>query len=223
MNKFIFIAYISIFQLTFAQNGFDYHTQFKSILANTKDPNSDFYYTKQLQKFDANDTLQTDKEMLSLLIGYTAKPEYNPNFNQNIANEIFKLNESGSYKEAFAKASKILQKDPFNLLVLIEMSYALTSLGKLEESKNYKYRMFKIYKAMFYSCNGNSNLNPLFALHFKDGQYFIKYFIRWQLGKISSDIDTNGNFNEILEAKNDSKSVTYHFILQHAKKKIVKK
>lgn len=223
MKNFILITFISIFHLTFAQNGFDYHTQFQSVLADTKDPNSTFFYTKQLQKYEANDTLQTDKEMLNLLIGYTAKPEYNPNFNQNTANELFKLNESGKYKEAFTKASKILQKDPFNLLVLIEMSYALTSLGKLDEAKAYKFRMFKIYRAMFYSCNGNSNQYPLFALHPKDGQYFIKYFIRWQLGKISSGSDANNDFTEILEAKNDSKSVTYHFILQHAKKKIVNK
>lgn len=55
----------------FAQDTFNYQTDFKNILAKTKDKNHKLAYNKLLTRFSALDTTLTDYEVLALLIGFT--------------------------------------------------------------------------------------------------------------------------------------------------------
>lgn len=215
--------FIFIYGFAFSQSVFDYQKQFDSIAKLSKDSNSEMFYEKQLKKYLNNDKSQTDKEMLYLMIGYSATQNYKPYSDLLAANDIFKLNESGKYQTASDKAIKILNKNPFHLKVMIEYSYALTGLGKTDEADAIKFRMFKIYKAMYFSCNGNPNKYAVFELAPNDGQNFIKYYIRWQLGKISSGKDEYGKAIDIIEAKNDKQTQIFHFSINHAKKLIHKK
>ena len=223
MKQTLFLFIVFTNSLVYSQMSFDYHKQFKIILAETKNESSAFNYTKQLKKFTENDTLQTDQEVLSLLVGFTANLHYKPYADLLLANAIYKLNESGKYQDAYVACSKILAQNPFHIPVMIEMSYALTGLGKTAEAKVYQYKMFKIYKAMLYSCNNRPNQYTIFALAPKDGEYFIKYFLRKEVEKISNVINKEGDFVTIIEVKNSAKTDTYQFVLEHTQKKIHKK
>jgi hypothetical protein len=223
MKNLVLLITLTICNLIFSQENFNYSKQFNKILQETKDAKSDFYYNKQLAKFNTNDTLQSNYEMLSLLIGYTANKNYKPYSDLYITDDLFKLNEAGKYQQVVEKAEKLLLKNPFQIKVLIEMGYALNGLGKTTESKNINYKMFKIYNAMLYSCDNNPAKYPAFALAPKDGQYFIKYFLRQELGTMGSGYDENKNFIDILETKKDGKTYTYKFILEHAKKELISK
>lgn len=54
----------------FAQDTFNYQTDFKNILAKAKDKNHKLAYNKLLTRFSALDTTLTDYEV-ALLIGFT--------------------------------------------------------------------------------------------------------------------------------------------------------
>ena len=64
---------------TFAQKfKFNYHTDFKKILKRTQNAKDTWYYPKQLERFQKNDTTLTSYEVLGLMIGYTADTNYQP-------------------------------------------------------------------------------------------------------------------------------------------------
>lgn len=210
MKKLFF--FVLLINISFAQEAFNYKKHFNLMQKESKDPNSVMFYDKQLKKYTSNDTLQTDNEMLHLLIGYTTKEEYKPYQDLLAANTLFKLNESGKFQTAKDQAEKILKKNPFHIKVMIELSYSLTNLGKLEESKVIQYRMFKIYKAMLYSCSGRPQENTIFALAPNDGQSFVKYLLREPIVKTSSGKDKEGNTVEIISALKNGKTVVYKFI-----------
>lgn len=222
MKKNVFYFLILFSNLIFSQNIFEYHKDFDKILAETKDASSVLNYDVQLKKYNSDDKEQTDNEMLALLIGHTAKATYKPYSDLSIANDLYELNEKGKYQEAVNSANKMLKSNPFHIKVLIEICYALNGLGKTEESINYNYRMFKIYKAMAYSCNGDFQKYPIFALSPKDGECFIKFYIRWQLGTVKSSKDENGDLIDVLEAKKGNESITYRFFIQHTIKNVNK-
>ena len=92
--------FIFIYGFAFSQSVFDYQKQFDSIAKLSKDSNSEMFYEKQLKKYLNNDKSQTDKEMLYLMIGYSATQNYKPYSDLLAANDIFKLNESGKYQTA---------------------------------------------------------------------------------------------------------------------------
>ena len=212
MKKFLLLAFILLVNNGYSQEAFNYKKQFAAMQKESKDLNSVFQYSKQLKKYISNDTLQTDNEMLHLLIGYTAQPSYSSKKDVLAANPIFKLNEAGKFQLAKEQADKILQKNPFHIKVMIEMNYSLTNLGKLKEAKEIQYRMFKIYKAMLYSCGGKPQENSIFALAPEDGQSFVKFLLRETIDKISSGKDKDGNTVDMISIKKNGKTVVYRFL-----------
>ena len=212
MKKLLLLAFIILVNSSYSQEVFNYKKQFVAMQKESKDHNSVFFYDKQLKKYTSNDTLQTDNEMLHLLIGYTTQPSYSSKKDVLAANPIFKLNEAGKFQLAKEQAESLLQKNPFHIKAMIELNYSLTNLGKLKEAKAIQYRMFKIYKAMLYSCGSKPQENSIFALAPDDGQSFVKFLLRETIDKISTGKDKEGNMVDMISVKKNGKTVVYRFI-----------
>src|SRR5688572_4902503 len=102
MSKTIAILFILLTTAlsSFSQDKFGYSRDFKLILAKTKDPNSNLYYNNLLQRFIANDSTLTRPEILSMLIGFTDKPEYKPYNILETESLIYQLNDEGKFQQA---------------------------------------------------------------------------------------------------------------------------
>ncbi|MFC7773060.1 DUF4919 domain-containing protein [Flavobacterium sp. GCM10027622] len=204
---------------------FNYKNHFELILKETKNEKSDYSYSKQLKKF-INDEPQTNFEVLTLLIGYSDNENFNPYIDILITDkEIYDLNEEGKFNEAIAFGNKALLTNPFMIKVMRELAYAYEKTGNSEKATKFMERTVKIYQAMFYSSSktGVSIDSPFFSLGPKDGQYFLKYYCKFELGNMGSGDDKNGYFIDILEATVENKKVNFYFNIDHVRTKTMKK
>ena len=220
MRKLCTLILVTIAITTFGQTSFNYQKDFKTILAKTKDTKDKLSYDKLLIKFKSNDTTMTDYEVLSLMIGFTDKPDYKPYDDLAIEREIYDLNGENKFKEALAKANKFLKTHPLSLKALFEKSYAFHKLDQEDSASYYLVQGKRIIHAMSFSGDGKSVDTPMFALGPADGQDYI-HKSGADIGIMGDGRDKNGNFLDILEAKfSNGKSVKLYFIIQHASEKM---
>jgi hypothetical protein len=207
--------------ITYGQTTFNYKDDFKKVLAKTKDENDSLSYDKLLKRFNNNDTTLSDYEVLALLIGFTAKPEYKPYQDLDTEREIFNLNSANKYKAGLKLGLKFIKTHPISVKALFEIAYSFYKLNNEESAKYYLYRGRTILKAMNFSGDGSSKETPTFALGPADGQDYIYKYIGAKIGTMGSGTDNSGNFLDILEAKlENGQSTTLYFIIQHATEKM---
>src|SRR6187551_2731110 len=151
MKKIFTLILFTIVLTSFGQTTFNYQNDFKAILAKSKDSNDNLFYSKLLSRFNRNDTTLTDYEVLALMIGFTAKPEYKPYQDLDIEREIYDLNGKSKFKEALDTANKFLKTHPVSLKALFEKSYAFHKLGQKDSASFYLYKGKLIIRAMAFS------------------------------------------------------------------------
>jgi tetratricopeptide (TPR) repeat protein len=216
------IAFAALFITTtaFGQD-FDYHRDFKDLLSKSKDKNSEYYYPKLLERFNSNDSTLTNKDIITLQIGFTANKNYKPYQTIDKEREILELISDKKYEKAIAECDKLLKTNPVNFTALIEKGFAYMKLNKPDASIH-KERTMKIIHSIMWSGDGTID-RPYFVLSPIDGQTLIRYIMGGSIGTMGSGSDKNGYFLDILEMKKDDKTVTKYFIIQHATDKMFDK
>jgi len=213
---------------------FDYHRDFKNILDQTLDRNSDWYYHKLIIRFLNDDTSLTKMDVLALMIGFTENPHYKPLEDMETEQEIFELNKQAEFVEVIHKSKPFLQTHPLNLLVLREISFAYNRMSMnfskksvidssilYKDSSDYFMNLNdKIMEAMIYSGKGKKAETAIFSLGLADGEYFIPN-VGFTIDKKDTQWAKNGDFMEVIESVTaEGVKINFYFVIQHAKLKI---
>ncbi len=223
MKKLLALLPLCVCLYVNAQTSFNYNSDFKTILAKTRDTASEFSYTRLLKRFNKNDTTLSNFEVLALMIGFTDKEDYKPYADLATEREIYSLNGDGKFEQALAKADSFLSTHPLSVKTLFEKSYAFHELNKQDSAADYMLRGRRIFRAMRFSGDGKTTDTPIFALGPADGQDFIYKVVGADIGTMGSSRDKSGNFLDMLEANyKDGKTVMFYFIIQHATEKMFK-
>ncbi|ASK30077.1 hypothetical protein CEY12_08105 [Chryseobacterium sp. T16E-39] len=218
--KTLVILFSIIPLFVFSQN-FDYKRDFENILKETQDKKSDLNYESLLERYNKVDTTLTNKQMLSLLIGFTVNKNYKPYKDIEFGRNLYKLNDEKKFNEVIKTGNEFLSTHPFDIKTLYETSYAQSESGNDKVAESYLIKAMLIFKAMNYSGSTTSMDTAFFALNPTDGQDFIRKGIGAKIGMMGSSKDKNGYFIDILEAifKDDSRQ-TFYFVIPHATKKM---
>ncbi len=204
-----------------AQEKFNYNTDFKKVLARSKDQKDSLCFDKLMIRFLANDSTLSDFQVLALLIGFTDKPEYKPYDDLRMEREIYKLNGAEKFQQGLDSANIFLRTHPLNVKVLYEKWYSFFKLGQKDSAQYYLYQGREIFQAMYYSGDGKTKDAPTFALGPADGQEYIRKYMGEEIGVMGSGMDKHGNFIDILEVKyEDGHTMNMYFIIQHATDKM---
>ncbi len=212
---------------------FNYKKDFKTILTNSQDQESNLCYEKLLKRFQDNDSTLTNYETLALMIGFTENPKYKPMEDMEKEVEIFDHNNANEFSEAIEKSKSYLRGHPLSLLVLREISYAYGKISKVYEkdmvfdsaiyfnglSSYYMSLNDKIMEAMIFSGKGRSPENPIFSLGLADGEHFIPN-VGYEMEKKNTLWNKNGDFLEHIVAIDKVTNKDFYFVIQHAKLKI---
>ncbi|AEV98022.1 hypothetical protein A4D02_14715 [Niastella koreensis] len=199
----------------FAQDTFNYQTDFNNILAKTKDKKDKLDYNKLLTRYTALDTTLTDYEILALLIGFTDKPDYKP-FDFSTDEKIWRLYDKSKYKEAIDLGQSYLKTNPFSIKALFGVAYSFQQLNHADSARSYAYQVLRIFQAMSFSGIGTWD-SPMFTLGAFDGHDYINKYLNATVEQMKPDKDPNGNFLNVLSANfENGQSKVFYFIIEHA-------
>lgn len=207
---------VLVLLLSFSAQGqqFNYHRDFKQLLALSQDSNSRLYYPHLLRRFQQNDSTLTDAELLALQIGHTAHQNYYPYKTLAEERHIRQLIQVEKYEEALTACNKLLQKNPLNLTALIEKSIASRQLGYSPGVSLHQY--LKLVSAILSSGDGSAE-QPFFVLSPIDGQTLIKQVLGGTIGSMGSTTDPNDYYLDMLEfIKEGKEPVMLYFNIAHA-------
>lgn len=194
---------------------FNYHRDFKQLLALSQDSNSSLYYPQLLKRFLQNDSTLTDAEVLALQIGHTVHPDYYPYKTLAEERRIRQLIQAQEYEAALAACNKLLQKNPLNLTALMEKSLASRQLGH-GNPKVYRHQYLKLVSAVLSSGDGSAE-QPFFVLNPLDGQTLIERVLGGSVGSMGSSTDPNDYYLDVLEFRKEGKEpVMLYFNVAHA-------
>lgn len=209
--------FLAITFLAQSQTGFNYAKDFNRVLAKTKDKNDAWSYDKLLARFKKNDTTLSNADVLALLIGFTAKPEYKPYADLKEEQAVYNLNAEGNYYEGLVKANTFLKTHPFSVKVIFECSFSYYKMGKLDSAKFVSEQGYRIFKAMKYSGDGKTKQSPIFALGPTDGEDYVYKWVSAGIGLKDSGADQAGNALAILEIVTKvNEPYSLYFAVQHA-------
>lgn len=223
--KFLFLLFSVILSMSIYAQPFDfnYHTDYDTILQQTKDSTNDLHYDKLLIRFQSNDTTLTDFQVLSLLIGFSDNEHFKPYEYLETEREIYRLNDASKFEEALEMCDSFLTIVPLSQQALLEKSYALHKLGQADSASHYLHQFQRIMRAMMNSGDGFTPETAFFALGPADGQNFIKKYLSGSVGSMGSGSDKHGNFVDILEIiwenqDGEKQSKHLYFQIEHATK-----
>jgi tetratricopeptide (TPR) repeat protein len=142
-------------------------------------------------------------EYLKLRLDYSKSPEYNP-YNievHDIMEECYKLMDEGKSKEAIEKAKIGLQKDKYNIQLLIVLASAYRKVGDIENADKYRKLWVGLMNSILTSGDGKS-AKSAFAVISVDEEYAALEVL--QLIRISQRyvVIDGANF-DILEVKKE--------------------
>lgn len=228
MSKLIGLIILTfvVGQINAQESFFNYTRDFVKILEQTNDQNGDLYFDKLLKRFKINDKSLTDKEILSLLVGFTDNPNFKPYHYLIIERRIYSLNAEEKFKDAIHLADSLLMTVPLSQQAIIEKSYSHYKLGQADSSDFYMWKFKRIMRTMASTGDGLSPESAIFSLGPADGQNFIRKYLASGIGTMGSGRDKNGNFIDILtalikdEKTGETKSQAMYFHVQHAVNKM---
>jgi hypothetical protein len=163
--------------LGFSQNQELEKPNYKQIEKLISDENSNFLYSKLLEKFNASDTTLTLQEKRLLYYGFTFQKQYSPyeksKFNDSLKVVFSKNNFTESdFKSVVKYSDSVLVDFPFNLDVLNYKLFAFKNLQNKNEFVNTLNQMKMIIDAILSSGDGLTDKNAIYVINVSH-EYFI--------------------------------------------------
>lgn len=219
MKNIIFIIFLLNVCIVNAQSSFKYSRDFNSILIESRKPNSKLAYEFLWQKYSQNINNLSNKEMLSMLIGFTDKPTYKPYAYYEMKNSL-EYEGKLSLKSIYMDASNFADELPFSLSLLNQLLFCSSKLRMNEDAARYSSIISKVSDAMRYSGDGSSAEKAIFILEPSDANYFLSELISKGYtigGKTNVEI---GGYKEVYDYQKQANGAIFkiYFNLQHANK-----
>ncbi len=146
----------------------------ENILDRTMNPESPFYYTQLMLRYNTGDATLTDEDYHYLYYGYTYQDDYKPMAANPDLDKLLLL--AGgldpdkplveTLEGIISVGSDALKRDPFSPKILNLMSYAYGALGNKEQEEAYSRRMQGVIRAILDSGDGLTQKSPRHILMF---------------------------------------------------------
>lgn len=198
-----------------AQATFNYKKDFKKIQIKSQKGFDDFYYEKLFKRYNRNDSTLSNQEMLALLIGYTARPEFKP-YENVFKSKDNKPADNLNVRDEINKALTINKSNPFELENILKLGYLYMTNSQEDSAKYYVFRAKKIFKAMRFSGDGKTKETPMFSLGPYDGKYFVESFLGKNVFLRGSTYDSSNQLLEIVKT-DSTEAGNFYFIIDHAR------
>ena len=146
----------------------------EDIVAKTSDPDSPFYYTSLMMRYNAGDETLTDEDYHYLYYGYAYRDEYKPlAVNPDLDKMLMLASgidpdkpDRATLETMVSVGNDALKRDPFSPKILNLMSFAYGALGDKEQEKAWSDRMNGVIRTILGSGDGFTQKTPRHILMF---------------------------------------------------------
>lgn len=147
----------------------------EDIVAKTSDPDSPFYYTSLMMRYNAGDETLTDEDYHYLYYGYAYQDDYKPlAANPDLDKMLMLVSvldpekpDVATLESMISTGTDALKRDPFSPKILNLMSFAYGGLGDKAREKAYSDRMNGVIRAILASGDGFTQKTPRHVLMFE--------------------------------------------------------
>jgi hypothetical protein len=214
-QKVFFLLVIFITNIVNGQD-FNYQTDFKKLVEQSKDSKSDNYYIKLKSEFIENGENFSKEKVIALMAGQTASEFYN-------AYGMIELERNYQNADKFPSdtiyrhSKELLQVYPTNFSLNYGLWKTYEKDADIVNAKKFEERFKLIAESILSTGNGTIE-KPYFVISPIDGQVLIKLYFRKTIGMMGSGRDKQRNFIDILEMVDGENSRTLNFIIDHSMK-----
>ena len=146
----------------------------EDIVAKTSDPDSPFYYTSLMMRYNAGDETLTDEDYHYLYYGYAHQESYKPMEANPDLDKLLMLAsgldpdkpDRATLETMVSVGNDALKRDPFSPKILNLMSFAYGALGDKEQEKAWSDRMNGVIRTILGSGDGFTQKTPRHVLMF---------------------------------------------------------
>ena len=146
----------------------------EDIVAKTSDPDSPFYYTSLMMRYNAGDETLTDEDYHYLYYGYAYQDAYKPlNTNPDLDRVLLLASgldpdapDVGTLEAIISAGTDALARDPFSPKILNLMAYAHGALGNKLQEKMYYNKVKGVLRAIEDSGDALTQKTPRHVLMF---------------------------------------------------------
>ena len=212
-ETFLLIITLISINVISAQN-FNYQTDFKKLVEQSKDSLSPNNYNKLKTEFIDNGENFTKEKVIALMAGQTASEYYNAYGMINME-RAYQVADKYSSDTIHKYVHKLLKIHPVNLSLNYGLWKTYEKDNEKENADKYKKRFNLICESILTTGNG-TNEKPYFVISPIDGQVLIRLYYKKKIGIMGSGRDANDNFIDILEMSDGENSKSLSFVIDHS-------
>jgi hypothetical protein len=147
--------------VTFSQTQEFQAPNYEQIKKDIEDPNSSYYYSKLIDRFNAFDTTLTLEESRHLYFGYIFQKEYSPygiSLLDKVFNEILKKDSllAADYDKLISLGGQMIKEFPFSLRTIDILAYIYHTKGNDEMANKLAFKYQTTINAILSSGNGKT-------------------------------------------------------------------
>lgn len=148
-------------------------------------------------------------EYLKLRLDYSKSPEYNPYSTEvhDIMGECYKLMDGGKFKEAIEKAKAGLEKDKYNIQLLIGLASAYRKTGDIENADKFRKLWVGLISSILASGDGKTAAGA-FKVISVDEEYAVLEVLNLRRTRQKHVVIDGINF-DILEVKKEETGIKF--------------
>ncbi|WP_196889386.1 DUF4919 domain-containing protein [Aureivirga sp. CE67] len=140
-----------------------------------------YSYEKLSSTFKVNPEKLSPKEMFYLTIGFTQQDNFKP-YNLNDENKLRELTSDGKIDEALDFGTKVISKEPLNIIILNELLYCYRVNKDEINIKFTEQKLTKILEGILYSGNGTCE-DPYLTICPKE-EYYFGFYLNYKTMKV---------------------------------------
>ena len=153
-----------LLQVTLAQTENFTKPDFKVIEKTIADKNSPLYYSKLIERYEANDTTLTNNEYRYLYYGYSFQAAYSPYGRPALSDDLKKSIADKDNEKIISLEKKILKEFPFNLRDLNRLVNTLDKKGDTAEATIYYKKLLGVANAIFSTGDGRTDSTAMYVI-----------------------------------------------------------
>lgn len=195
------MKYSFLLLFTFSVSVVYAQVDYDEIKKKTTDPESEYFYTKILERFNNSDSTLTEDDFEAFYYGSVFIDSYDPEKISQAEESIREANYSHDYLRAYEIADSLLKVYPASIQAYFEKGFACFNLKRFEEETFNNKRYKVLVRTILHSGDGKSITNAWYA-NLSNDEYEVVKYLQLEIKEVK-ELDVKEQFYDVFYLKSN--------------------